>query len=246
MTNAEVLGEPIKKSKVTPAGACWRTNAKAFYTASVCLDGKPIDDVAAAYKWIISRRDINFILVGDALNRITLQIRDGLSKHEAEQRAELESQLFVRRLISSINDKSATIRKTSFLFSSAEFVKCLDEIRSSYNACKDFQSSVTSDAKLYVDRQQKKAKLALDYNQSIELSIQYLKEEIAVYLMLAKEDYLVDFYLGQEIPTLAKIINGKLPNAPKPLKARINIALQKRQRSAAVACKTQMQIKKAA
>jgi hypothetical protein len=90
-----------------------------------------------------------------------------------------------------------------------------------------FKNAIDIDAKSYVDRQKTRNNIKLNESEALALSILYLKQEVAVYLWLAEHGWLIDLYLGNEIPTLAKIIEGKIPGAPDALKQRVNIGLRK-------------------
>lgn len=56
----------------------------------------------------------------------------------------------------------------------------------------------------------------------------YLREEVAVYLALAREGWLTDVYLGEELPTPARIMKLQIDDAPEELARRVNISLHTR------------------
>ena len=118
--------------------------------------------------------------------------------------------------------------RTTELLLDPDFSDAFDRIELLYETNSLFRASVDLDAEYYVNRQCDRGTLKISKAEGTNLSIFYLKQEIAVYLLLAERGWLADIYLGQEIPTLAKIMRGEIPEAPEKLKQRINIGLRKK------------------
>lgn len=111
-----------------------------------------------------------------------------------------------------------------------EFKDAYRIIQNLYRKELAFKNSVREDASFFVERQREKGLLKLPASRAVGLSIRYLKEEFAIYLMLAEAGWYADFYLGDEISTLKKILGREIEGVPDALKKRVNISLQKKKK----------------
>ena len=216
------------KEIVTPK----RYNPKAkeicFFTISVGTKNQSIEEISAAYLWAKRKYIIKSLLIGDSLYRITLQIREGLTEEEANEKSAQISEKLISDFQNLTHEKTpVSIKRTSNIIECVDFDKAYAEIESLYKVNNSFKDAVDADAQRYISRQRARKNLRVTPDEGLDLSISYLKQEIAVYLLLAEQGWLVDLYLGQEIPTLAKIMEGELPVAPEGLKRRVNIELRR-------------------
>ncbi len=217
------------EESVTPRGYALKGNERCFFTISVGTHNQSVEEIAAAYSWAKSKYVISQLLIGDSLYKITLQIREGLTQVDAEKKAFEAAGMLIEDFGHFTNEKQKiSIRKTSDIMQSYEFKSSYVEVERFYEENEEFKNAVDADARKYIDRQIAKKNLKVDPGEGLDLSIMYLKQEIAVYLLLAEQGWLVDLYLGQEIPTLAKIMEGRLPAAPDALKRRVNIGLRRK------------------
>ncbi|MGA7326810.1 MAG: hypothetical protein WBX25_20535 [Rhodomicrobium sp.] len=224
----EPLGEIKFRKTTTPRGAPLVPGSRCLFTISVNACNQTIDDLVSAYFWAKDRYDIQGLLVGDGLYRITLRICNASAPQAAREKAAVVGNRFLEEFLASAKARHLEVFKTSNLFTDPEFIVTYQRIDHLYRTDTILQEAVNSDAKFFVDRQHKHGRLKISENEAVTLSEYYIKQEIAVYLLMAERGWPTDIYLGQEIPTLAKIMNGEIPGAPKALRQRINVGLQKR------------------
>jgi hypothetical protein len=62
--------------------------------------------------------------------------------------------------------------------------------------------------------------------EAIDISSQYLLEEVAVFSALAEEGWNIEVYPGPELGVLVEIAQGNFKDIPAGLKKRINIELR--------------------
>lgn len=233
------------RSSITPKNADASCHKKILYSVSLDVSNRDIHDIVDAYIWTLQKYPLNAILLGDGLHKITLRITEDLSEYEAERRAKRAGDDLMLCFLRELGVTDSKVIRTTELLLDPDFSDAFDRIESLYETNSLFRASVDSDAEYYVNRQCDRGTLKISRAEGTNLSIFYLKQEIAVYLLLAERGWLADIYLGQEIPTLAKIMRGEIPEAPEKLKQRINIGLRKK-RHRAIAQQPQLSDKKAA
>jgi tRNA-dependent cyclodipeptide synthase len=216
------------RSSITPKHANLDYYKKFIYSVSIGAGNKCLSDIMDAYIWVSQKYPSNKILLGDGLYRITLRITENLSEYEAERRAKRAGDDLMLCFLRELGVTDSKVIRTTKLLSQPDFEGAFDRIDSLYETNSLFRTSVVSDAEYYVNRQSERGRLKISKAKGTDLSISYLKQEIAVYLLLAERGWLADIYLGREIPTLAKIMRGEIPEAPEKLKQRINIGLKKK------------------
>lgn len=218
------------KKQVTPKNTDFSSHENFIYSISVGAANKSLEDVIEAYRWAkdYKKYPVKAILVGDGLYKITLRIIKGLSVLDAEVKAIEAGIELINDFISKACTAGVSFIKTSELLLDPEFERAYQGIEALFSGEQSFRASLEKDARFYVDRQKLRGTLKVSEYEAIKLSIFYLKQEIAVYLLLAERGWAVDLYLGHEIPTLAKIMNQEISAAPDALKRRVNIGLQKK------------------
>ena len=154
-----------------------------------------------------------------------MQIQRGQNPKAAKQLAQKAGQRILEQILSQLTLLPEVIR-TSDMLAHARFKEHLKEVRTLYDTNWSFHESVQSDALAFVNRQALRGRLGLSEPEAVDLAAAYLVEEIAVYSCLAEEGWLVDVYLGAELPTLLRFINGELSGTSAPLHKRINVALR--------------------
>lgn len=200
---------------------------KCLYGVSIGSKDQSVQLVKHGYGWALAHFPRCAILLGDSLYRITLQIQNGIEPRVAQSTATAAGDSVLSELLKGTRTNVEVIR-CSFMMAQPEFGPVLEEIKTLHESNKHFRESVTSDALMFVDRQFRKGRLAVTREQALDLAIQYLHEEIAVYLLLGTEGWLVDVYLGHELPTLERITLGEIKHAPDILRQRVNVALRLR------------------
>ncbi len=211
---------PERRTELTKHNKC-------LYGVSVGLTSISIEDHIVALSWIANNFKQHGILLGDSLYRFTLQIQKGLTPTQAE----ISTKEYGNKQMELLNDHLSLLPKVircSDILHKQTFTKDLKVVREWFRNNPDFQSSVTNDAIFFISRQTKAGRLATSEGKAIELATSYLLEEIAIYHHLASEGWLVDAYLGKELPTLAKIIQADIPGSYGQLTNRTNISLRLR------------------
>lgn len=198
---------------------------KCLYGVSVGSPWKRLNLVGSGFGWVWEHFPHCAILIGDSLYRISLQITRGLNPVNAAVVSAQETNDMLSELKGHFGKHSLVIR-TSEVMEQVRFAGALQLITTLHEENTLLRNSIIGDAAKFVDRQRKNGRLAIEEGRAVDLAIQYLHEEIAVYLVLAEEGWLVDVYLGDELPTLKRIIKGVIPGAPHALTQRINVALR--------------------
>ena len=216
------------KKFTTPRNTDLAQYREFLYTVSVGAFNRSVVDLVEAYLWASKKYPIKAILLGDGLYKISLCITEGLDTKEAETRAMKTGNELICYFFKELYIDDIEVIKTSELLSKFTCLFAFKRIKFLYLSDFLFRVSVEEDARLYVERQKERGTLRVSETEGFNLSIFYLLQEIAVYLLLAEQGLLADIYLGQEIPTLAKIMRGEILAAPDALKQRVNVGLQEK------------------
>jgi tRNA-dependent cyclodipeptide synthase len=216
------------KSKVTlpPSGGGIDAAAKSVYGISVGARSKPVAEIVGGFKWARKFFPNCGVLLGDGLYRITLKIREGLDEGPAMELAIKEGDNLLEEFGSALDEPLPVVFRSSQLMNDAGFVPALALIERLYQRDKLLSEAVRGDAHVFIDRQARRNCLKIKPADAVDLAVSYLKEEVAIYLLMAQRGWLQDIYLGDELPTLLKIVKGEIPNAPTPLKQRISISIR--------------------
>jgi hypothetical protein len=165
-------------------------------------------------------------------------ICEGLNSADADLLARKSGDDILDKMAAYLGKPDVEIMKVSHLFEEKDFVYASNIVENLYSSNSLFKESVESDALGFADRQEYRNRLKVSKEQALSLSIFYLKQEIAVYLLLAQRGWLAEVYVGHEIPTLAKVITGEIPGMPEILTKRVNIGLElkRKKRAAPILC----------
>lgn len=214
------------RKKVTPFGAATRITQldRCIYTISVGPQPIDIPKVLTGLQWTTTTFRQTAILVGDSLCRITLQIQMGYGEKASEIVGRQIGDTILQSLAARANNLPKVYR-CSEIIQRQEFTNVVSNIRRLYTLDREFRSSLNADAEVFVERQERKGRLGCSRHRAVALSREYLLEEIAIYNVMGDCGWLVEAYLGNELPTLSRIMDGEFPNAPNTLQQRVNIAL---------------------
>ncbi len=189
----------------------------------------------AVIDWISDNFSRCAVLVGDSVHRLTLQITRNLSQEDAKTEALRLGEVFTAENRSLFEAKMTG--RYEFLKCSVieeEHPECADYRETLWQLFnnknnKDFQISVNESASAYVDRRFEKqdlASISMTRAEMLELSRQYLIEEMTLFATVVQMGWETDVYPGEELSALAEIANGKYPDVPEPLKRRKNVELK--------------------
>ena len=183
-----------------------------------------IDDLVDSYSSAASLFPRCTVLLGDGPYRLTLRICEGYDQALASGEGIRRGTALLANIRSRVVGHLECVR-TSELMGHADFRAALENIERLFETTSSFSDSVLQDAQRFVERQFRQDRVRIPLREALTLSVQYVKEEIAIYLERASKGWLVECYMGAELPTLAKIIEGHIPLAPDPLKKRIAVSL---------------------
>jgi len=188
------------------------------------------DSLKALLTWAGGNFEQCLVIVGDYLSRFNERIVAGCDDELAGERAIRSGDLFIsktKELFSKLPAKRIRLTRWKEHLQSEEYErakKVLDEI---FKTDEEFKASVEYDALSFVRRQQKHNQhLAVDVEEAIRLSCEYILEEVAVFSVLSESGWNVELYPGLELRVLAEVAKGRYPRVPAGLKDRVNVELK--------------------
>ena len=230
-----MVDDAVWHVKTTPGNARDRLTreTRCLYTVSV-PQHHAMAELVEGWRWTRQHFAECAVLVGDGLYRHTLCAQRGLDPQAAVQAAaEKGDQLlrqFEREHGQPLSQLGAHLVRTSSLLRTPAFHSAHAAIVALFEENAAFCAAVTKDAEAFTRREALHGHLAVPEATATAFAVKYLQEEVAVYLALARDGWLVDVYLGHELPTLAGIIKHRIEGAPDELARRINISLHRRDR----------------
>jgi tRNA-dependent cyclodipeptide synthase len=170
------------------------------------------------------------IVVGDTLRRHNEQILQGFQGSRAVDAARAVGDSFLRKhktILESFDHGRLSVIRWDECLNWPEYLTDRKAIDDLYGSDADFRSAVQRDAFAFVKRMKKRSpKLAVSDEQAIELSSQYLLEEIAVFSALSMRSWSVELYPGPELEVLVKVASGAFARIPQGLRQRVNVELK--------------------
>ncbi|NLH15450.1 MAG: tRNA-dependent cyclodipeptide synthase [Phycisphaerae bacterium] len=186
--------------------------------------------LTALVRWAVGHFGHCQVVVGDTLRRHNEQILHGSQGSIAIEAARAVGDAFLRDhrdLFASLDHGRLCVIRWDECLSWPEYRTDRKSIDALYAGEPDFRSAVQRDAFAFVKRMKKRSpKLAVSDEQAIELSSQYLLEEIAVFSALSMRSWSVELYPGPELEVLVKVASGAFANIPQGLRQRVNVELK--------------------
>ncbi len=186
--------------------------------------------LTALVQWAVGHFRQCQVVVGDSLRRHNEQILQGLQGARAVDAARAVGDAFLRdhkNLFDSFDHGRLQVIRWDECLSWPEYRTDRKAIDDLYAGETDFRSAVQRDAFAFVKRMKKRSsKLAVSDEQAIELSSQYLLEEIAVFSALSMRSWSVELYPGPELEVLVKVASGAFARIPQGLRQRVNVELK--------------------
>jgi len=218
--------------KTTP-----KVSEEELFSFKQCYLGISIDNpvfygksLQALLLWATANFNRSLVVIGDYLRRYNEQIFNGLPGDKAVKASQDAGDLFIlqtSQLFEQLDNDKISITRWKPCLETDNFKKSKAAIDDLYNSDPNFKTAVIRDAFSFAKRQAKqKRTLAVPMEDAIELSSQYLMEEIAVFNALSQQGWNVELYPGPELRVLVEIVKGKYSNIPQGLKKRINVELQ--------------------
>lgn len=214
-----------------------KVSEEEFFSYKRCYLGISLDNpifqgrtLEALLLWAVGNFDRCLVVVGDYLCRFNSLIFNGLKNEAAPEAAKAAGDSFVRQLnelFKELPKDKINLTRWGPCLGSVEYKKSRAVLDDLFVSDSDFRASVEKDASSFVTRQTRRnQKLAVSMEDAIELSCQYLLEEIAVFSALSEQGWKVELYPGPELHVLIDVAKGKYSRIPQGLKERINVELR--------------------
>ena len=188
--------------------------------------GKSLD---ALFVWAVQNFDRVLVVVGDYLRRHNEYMLTGLDGQKAEGTSIAVGDEFVKRtadMLSKLPSDKISVTRWRPLLDSKEYVQSKAVLDDLFASNDDFHSAVEKDARSFIGRQKKsKRRFVVNDDEAINISCEYLLEEIAVFSALSEQGWDVELYPGPELSVLLDVAEGRFPAVPKGLQNRVNVQL---------------------
>ena len=188
------------------------------------------DTLRAIVLWASAQFEQTLVIVGDYLCRFNERILSACDEKTAGLLALKRGDLFLsktKELFNSLPEGKVILTRWKEHLQNEQFIrskKILDEI---FESDEEFRAAIEYDALSFVRRQRKhNLNLAVDMEQAIRLSSEYILEETAVFSSLSERGWSVELYPGSELKVLAEVAKGRFPAVPRGLKDRLSVELK--------------------
>jgi len=183
----------------------------------------------ALLEWATERFDHCLVVTGDYLRRHNELILNGLDRERAATVSVGAGDEFIektRDIFSAMDGNRVELVRWRDCLALAEYKHSRAALDELFAANEAFRRAVGRDAAGFVERQKGRNRpLAVDEGRAIEISCQYLLEEIAVFSALSERGWHVELYPGPELGVLVDVAAGRFADIPQGLRERINVQL---------------------
>ena len=180
--------------------------------------------------WAVKNFEQCLVVIGDYLCRFNSGIFNGLNNDAALKVAQEAGDSFILRtseLFKQFPRQKIHLTRWKPCLDSVEYRKSRAILDDLFVTDSNFRASIEKDASSFARRQTKRNHgPAVPMEEAIELSCQYLLEEIAVFSALSEQGWKVELYPGPELHVLVDTAKGKYSRIPQGLKERINVELR--------------------
>lgn len=213
----------VKVKKQLCCGETWSTFKTARLLVSVGQEYHEGAKLLAAINWCAKRFGHVEILVGDTLQRHSFSLNDGMDPAEAFEKSRIAGDDWLARnaaLIASLPSVSIT-RWEAWRVNSA-FRPRLLQIMAAYEDLAEFRDAVDEAAMGYCARKSRIDDLqdAGYRKKTLDLSYQYIFEELAIYSLIADGEPVIDIYPGSCLSVIKRLQGGIPEGLPPSLGAR--------------------------
>ncbi|WP_335973252.1 tRNA-dependent cyclodipeptide synthase [Gaetbulibacter jejuensis] len=165
------------------------------------------------FEWIEKRFNHCKIVIGDYIHRHNEIIFNDSDYDEAVRRS-----LYFGKQIKELLSKIEILQSPKFkilhwneIYKKNEMIQFTNKINNAYLNSSDFKYLVDSSAKEFISRQVKANRLPLtSYDDCVQHSVNYIKEELSVFCYLIKNDFKVQVYPGSQLPILKHFASNKV------------------------------------
>ncbi len=231
------LSEDSKLPLISIVRTMPKVSQQELFAKRRCYIGISLDNpvfygksLQAILSWGTENFDRCLVVLGDYLRRFNEYIFNSL-KGEAAEKASFESgNDFIAKtkdIFQQFNEDKIQLTRWENCLQADEYKKSKTILSNLYDTLPTFKASVQRDAFLFLKRQKRKnQKISLPMEEAIEISSQYLLEEIAVFSSLSEQGWKVELYPGPELGVLVDIAKGQYSDIPEGLKERVNVELR--------------------
>jgi len=187
------------------------------------------ETLEALLVWVVQRFEHCLVVIGDHLCRFNELLFRGCDQSQAADAARMLGDAFLLRSGGSFQRFSDSVQLTRWKehLHSPQFIRSRSVLDKLFVSDSEFSSSIRKDALAFLKRQNKHGRIpAIDTDQSLKLSCEYLIEEIAVFSALSERGWQVELYPGPELRVLTEIAKGKYSGIPTGLRQRISVELK--------------------
>jgi len=225
----------IRVEHITPS-----VPEETIYTHQKCILGVSMSNpvfwrssLDTMFGWMEENFDHSLILVGDYLQRLNEQILNGDNADLAIQTALEKGNKFVQRTQQFLKNHSAEkfeIYRWKPLYDEPDFQRAKETLHMLYHSNPEVKASIQSTASLFVLQKMEQNDFKVSKERAIQLSAEYLLEEMAVFSMLIDRGWKVVLYPGAQLPLLMEIASGKFRDVPNSLNKGIYVEMKIRKK----------------
>jgi len=180
--------------------------------------------------WIEQRFERCLVIVGDHLCRFNERIFGECNERQAAKVALQLGDSFLlktRELFQQFGNGKIKLTRWKDHLQTPEFTRSKAVLDDLFVSDCEFRASIERNALSFLKRQDKHSRsMAMDMEEALKLSCEYLIEEIAVFSSLSEQGWQVELYPGSELRVLVEVAKGKYPSVPRGLKERISVELK--------------------
>jgi tRNA-dependent cyclodipeptide synthase len=188
------------------------------------------ETLQAMLAWATEKFDHTLVIVGDYLSRFNERIQNDCDLDKAGVLAEGLGDSFIMRtkmIFDNLPAEKVRLTRWKEHLQHEEYRDAKKTIDELFKTNEEFRASVEYDALSFVKRHKKRnLNIAVGMEEAIELSCEYILEEVAVFNLLSQRGWGVELYPGPELRVLAEVAKGLYPAVPVGLKTRVNVELK--------------------
>ena len=218
--------------KITP-----NVTKEKLFSLRRCYIGISLDNpvfynssLTAILKWGAEKFEQCLIVLGDYLRRHNEYIFNGLQGPVAEKASFQAGDEYIektREIFAQFTEPKLTLIKWKDCLGWPQYSTSKKILDNLYNNDDTFRAVVQKDAFAFIKRQKKRNEdLSVPMEKAIDISSEYLLEEIAAFSALSERGWNVELYPGPELCVLVDIAQGDFSDIPKGLKDRVNVQLR--------------------
>ena len=184
-------------------------------------------------EWMSQHFEESMVLVGDYLHRLNAQILTGEGEEAAAIQALAMGEEFMERLkpaLRRVPEGAFVVQRWKPFHDDPGFWEAKREMDALYRENASVKASIDSTASLFVRQKTERDAFRVDKKLAVELSAQYLLEEMAVFSLLINRGWKVVVYPGAQLPLLMEIATGRFKDVPNHLHQGIYVELNVRKK----------------